>query len=946
MNRRFAHCFDANIAALKAMLPPRVSCDSIHPSLGATWIPGKIYASFIKKLLKLKETPEVVYSSELGAWRVKPPYGIGSSIENTYTYGTKDISAVKIIEKTLNAQTVKVYDHNFTPSGRCESTLNEKKTLEAQDKQRLIVSRFDEWVCSDPELERRIENIYNDTFVGYAISAYDGGFLSLPDLNPRVKLYPHQLNVVARILLSGTNLMLAHDVGTGKTYEMVVSAHELKRMGLSYKNLIVVPNNVLKATVDAHRLLYPKDDVLAVFPKDFPPSRRRETMRRIRDEDHVCIYMAYSSFDMITMSKAYWIKKMQADIAALEQEAGFIKESGYTKQAILREVESRKKELSEYSVKGKDPDWLCFDALGIDTLFVDEAHNYKNISITTHSENIIGLRKNGCKKYREMMEKVHSVKRAIFATGTPLTNSLSDLFVFQTYLQPETLKFHKINFFDSWVQTFSEKESNYEIDVTSSQIRPVDRFSAFHNLTELMAMFSTVCDFHHSTGEDIPFCKGPENISVLMNYMQEKYIRQLAERADAVRSHAVKRTEDNLLKITTDGRKCALDFRLVQTGKNNRDVDSIDIGSKVWACAKKVFEIYNAYPGTCQVVFSDIGTPRPEFNIYDALKKLLVMWGIPAAEVAFVHDAVSERARSKLFAAVNSGKVRVVIGSTFKLGIGVNIQEKLIALHHLSVPWRPSDMVQREGRMLRQGNTNPEVFIYRYITEGTFDSYSWQLLENKQRFISSFLSGVSFQRDSEDIADAVLNYAEVKALAIGDPLIKKRVEVSNRLERTRMQSTQRQRRLMELRTIIEQVPNTIESLRLEKSVVASDSGLYRAYRERITLKERRAVGEELLTALAANGMQDDEKLFDSYQGFDIMLPAGMTLDRPYVLVRSRNNGCYRVDMGGDKKMSATQRIDKLLSGLLMRIPDIEKRIREERRKKRAAGRRIRTGQPV
>lgn len=338
--------------------------------------------------------------------------------------------------------------------------------------------------------------------------------------------------------------------------------------------------------------------------------------------------------------------------------------------------------------------------------------------------------------------------------------------------------------------------------------------------------------------------------------------------------------------------------------------------------------------------------PRPEFNVYDALKKLLVMRGIPAAEVAFVHDAVSERARSKLFAAVNSGKVRVVIGSTFKLGIGVNIQEKLIALHHLSVPWRPSDMVQREGRMLRQGNTNPEVFIYRYITEGTFDSYSWQLLENKQRFISSFLSSVSFQRDSEDIADAVLNYAEVKALAIGDPLIKKRVEVSNRLERTRMQSTQRQRRLMELRTIIEQVPNTIESLRLEKSVVASDSSLYRAYRERITLKERRAFGEELLTALAANGMQDDEKLFDSYQGFDIMLPAGMTLDRPYVLVRSRNNGCYRVDMGGDKKMSATQRIDKLLSGLLMRIPDIEKRIREERRKKRAAGRRIRTGQPV
>lgn len=603
--------------------------------------------------------------------------------------------------------------------------------------------------------------------MGYASSAYDGSFLTLPELNPNVKLYPHQLNAVARILLSGTNIMLAHDVGTGKTYEMVVSAHELHRMGLSSKNLIVVPNNVLKATVDTHRMLYPADDILAIFPTDFTPAKRKDALKKIRDEDHVCIYMAYSSFDMISMSKVYWIRKMQSDIAALEREACSLS-YGYTKNSIKREIESRKKELSEYIVKGKDPNWLCFDALGVDTLFVDEAHNYKNISITTHSENIVGLRKNGCKKCRE---------------------------------------------------------------------------------------------------------------------------------------------------------------------------------SKVWACAKKVFEIYNAYPGTCQVVFSDIGTPRPEFNVYDALKKLLVMRGIPAAEVAFVHDAVSERARSKLFAAVNSGKVRVVIGSTFKLGIGVNIQEKLIALHHLSVPWRPSDMVQREGRMLRQGNTNPEVFIYRYITEGTFDSYSWQLLENKQRFISSFLSGVSCQRDSEDISDAVLNYAEVKALAIGDPLIKKRVEVSNRLERTRMQSTQRQRRLMELRTIIEQAPNTIESLKLEKSIVGSDCSLYRDYRERISLKERRAFGEELMTALAANGMQDEEKLFDNYQGFNIMLPAGMTLDRPYILVRSRNHGCYRVEMDGDKDMGVTQRIDKLLSGLLIRISDIEKRIHEERRKKRAAEDEYEQGNP-
>ena len=944
MNERFKHCFDANVKALRAMLPAKVTSDYIHPALGATWLPARFYAAFIKQLLKFRTAPEVSFSSELAEWKVKAPDGVSGSIENRFTYGTFYITAVKIIEKTMNAQTVKVYDYNYTSLGRCEVTLNDKKTFEAQEKQRQIIAAFEDWVHSDPAREDKITEYYNDAFVGYTTSAYDGSFLELPDLSPNVKLYPHQLNAIARILLSKSNILLAHDVGTGKTYEMIVSAHEMHRMDLSRKNIVVVPNNVLEATVSAHRSLYPKDSILAVFPKDFVPKKRCETIGRIRDGDYVCIYMAYSSFDMIPMSKSYWIAKKQADISALEREA-IAASTGSAKLALSTEIEAKKKELSKYAVEGKDPAWPCFDSLGINTLYLDEAHNYKNIPIPTKSDGVVGLRKAGCKKCRDMLEKVHFVDRAVFATGTPLTNSLSDLFVLQLYLQPEILKLRKINSFDAWVQTFSRKESNYEVDVTSSSITPVERFSSFHNLTELMSIFSMVCDFHHSTGENLPSYSGPVNVSIPRNRMQNEYVRCLVKRAEDVHTHAVNRKEDNLLKITTDGRKCALDVRLVDLDKYEIPVDLRMAGGKVEACAAKVYGLYRAYPGTCQIVFSDIGTPRLGYNVYDALKLELMRRGIPECEIAYVHDAESESARSKLFASINEAKTRVIIGSTPKLGIGVNIQEKLIALHHLSVPWRPSDMVQREGRLLRQGNSCPEVFVFRYITEGTFDSYSWQLLENKQRFISSFLSGVSCERESEDISDAVLSYAEVKALAIGDPLIKKRVETSNRIERTRIASTQRQRTLMQLRSIIEEIPETIEKLKQLKATAKADNDYYRSRRGRVNKHERESFGDALLAAVRGNGMCETERFFDSYQGFDVILPMNMTFDDPFVIVRSRNGGSYRVEMDGDKALGCAKRIDNLLDGLPAYMAELDRQILEQRRKRRAAEAELDLGNP-
>lgn len=928
-------------------MPAKLELEDIHVSLGASWVPEWVYFDFICNLLQLDEAPKVYFNKELSVWKIKSTDSMRYSVANNYTYGTTDISAIRIIEQTMNAKTVKVYDYTYHFNGTFDRALNKAKTLEAQEKQRTIIREFDSWIFADEFRRAKLQEAYNDTYVGYTFSPYDGSFLRLPELNKDITLYKHQRDAIARILLSDNNILLAHDVGTGKTYEMIVSAHEFKRMGLSDKNMIVVPNNVLKATVDAHTLLYPNDKILAVYPKDFTPEHRNEILEKIRDNDYVCIYMAYSSFDMIVMSKDYWTKKKEKEIQDISNAAANCS-SKDEKRTLELEVDRLKKKYITFLVQAKDTPWLPFEKLGITTLYVDEAHNYKNIPLTSKADNIVGMHNQGSKKCREMFEKCHSVNRIIFSAGTPLTNSLADLFVLQSYLQQDELKFREIDSFDMWINTFGERETNFEIDVDAGSLRPMTRFSSFHNLTELMSLFSTVCDFHQTQTDDseLPIFKGYENICVKKSKAQEEYISYLSERTDIIRSHRVKRTEDNLLKVTTDGRKCALDIRLVDLEDTDIFYSAMDIkNSKLNSCAKKIFEIYNLYPDTCQVVFSDLGTPKSQFNIYDTLKRLLIELGIPTHEIAFVHDATTETARATLFSKINSGLIRVIIGSTQKLGVGVNVQEKLIALHHLSVPWRPADMVQREGRIIRRGNTCKEVYIYRYITEGSFDSYSWQLLENKQRFISSFLSGTSGLRDQEDIADTVLSYAEVKALAIGNPLIKKRVETANRLERARMSSRQRQKQLIELRAIIESLPERIKRLEELQKKAIYDVSYYEKYKESIPKKERYAFGQELLEAIAGNHLYEIERIFDSYQGFNIVLPANMMREKPYVYVTHAGGGKYYVEMDGDKPLGCAMRIDHLLDELPNKVKAFENQISEAQKQKAEAEADIDKGNP-
>lgn len=934
INRKFPGKFDKNIEALKKILPVSLNIDEIHISLGASWIPVEEYMFFISDFLNLKEAVKVVYYKELARYKVVPTDEAGKSVLNTITYGVRGdeksssksgwvkqyLTALDIIEDTLNAKTVKVYDYIPTHVNRWnyfeyEAVFNRDKTIEAQDKQRQIIDAFKDWVYKNKYRIRLFEKYYNDTFVGYTYSKYNGDFLRLPELNPEIKLYKHQRDAIARVLLSGTNTLFSHDVGTGKTYEMIVSVHELWRMKLSEKNLIVVPNNVLKAMVDAHRLLYKDDEILVIYPKDFIPDKRNTMLKKIRDGSYVAIYMAYSSFDMITMSKEYYVDKLKRELNALKAAAYNAKEK-YIANEYTKQAKAVSKKLAKYEAEQKDSEYITFEELGINTLVVDEAHNYKNVPISSRADNIVGMSNGGSKKCREMLEKAHFVDRLIFATGTPLTNSLADLFTFQLYLQPDVLEYYNINTFDTWVNTFGRRETSIECDVdaNSTSLRTMTRFASFHNLGELMALFSQVCDFHHlaAAEEGLPKFGGAIDICVPKNEAQSAYIKGLSERTELIRNREVKRSEDNLLKVTTDGRKAALDIRLTDC----KIPLGIHTKTKIAVCADKVFELYNKYPSTAQIVFSDIGTPKTDFNVYDCLAQHLIQLGIPREEIAYVHDATSESARAKLFAEMNSGKLRVVIGSTQKLGVGVNVQERLIALHHLSVPWRPADMVQREGRIIRKGNTCEQVFIFRYITEGSFDAYSWQLLENKQRFISSFLSGNCAEREMDDIADAVLTYAEVKALCIGNKLIKTRVEVANQLERAKVASRARQRQMQELRTVIETSPKKQEQLKTLAKIARKDFAFYSSLKTAIPNDERIAFGEELIEALKENIAQSTQRIFDDYRGFDIVLPADMSEDCPYILIKSINNGCYRCEIELDKSaLGCSKTIDYLLEHL-------------------------------
>lgn len=941
-NDKYHGYFADNLRAIEKVLPPAVATKDIYITLGSPWVPADVIDDFIIHLFGDPPYPYYRYPEDLktihdeitGTWEIPCKSRYNHSVSVTKTYGTNRIEALNILENTLNMKAVNVTDEkkSLVNKSGVKRVINRKETIAALEKQKELIKAFQDWVWTDPARKERLEIIFENNFSCVRRRIFDGSFLTFPTMSPGVTLFPYQKDAVARIIFS-PNTLLAHDVGAGKTYVMVAAGQELRRMGLSKKNMYVVPNNIVGQWKNIFCLMYPDAKLLCIEPKMFKPSKREEILARIRDEDFDGIIIAYSCFEMIPLSRQCYLDELKAQ---QEEIAKLIQTKGKATSRLTKKQKKLSEAIFELNTAWDDMyDTVYFDELGITRLFVDEAHNFKNIPIETKTTNVLGISSVNSKKCKDMLDKVHMIQRkndgkgVVMATGTPITNSITDAFAMQTYLQSGELGLLDLQSFDSWIGMFAEKVTEFEIDVDTSSYRLATRFSKFHNLPELTSLLSSIADFHSvDDSAGIPSHDGYNDALIGKTKDFSDYLELISDRAEQVRTGMVSRRDDNMLKITTDGRKAALDMRLVDTHA------AFTFQSKVARCAENIADIYvkSFQDKSTQLVFCDSSTPKKGFNLYTELKERLMLYNIPEDQIAFIHDAETESKRSSLFRKVRKGEIRILIGSTFKLGLGVNIQDKLIALHHLDVPWRPADMVQREGRILRQGNTNKKIYIYRYITEGSFDAYSWQLLETKQRFISSLLSGSLTERSGADIDDTVLDYAEVKALAVGNPLVKERVEAANELMRYQVLQHKLTESRLQLEKELLEIPSKIVHQKELISQCEDDVDYCIKWREanppvtenklkKEEAEKRKELRETIGNAVRDNVLQTTENPLMVYRGFAVVLPTNMTAEKPYIwLVRS---GRYYVELG-DADVGNLIRIDNALDTLSDRLNAFKK----------------------
>ena len=937
--------FSDNLEALERIMPPGVNTDDIYITLGSPWIPTRIIDKFIVHLFGIHAGCEkecfCVKHHPSGEWEIPYKNRFMLDPRSYSTYGTPKIGALYLLEKTLNMKTPVVYDTQvcLTNKSGQRKVVNQSETTLAIEKQRELARLFRDWVWKNEDRRKTLKDIFENKYACYKRRFYDGSFLDFPRLSKSAELYPYQKNAVARIIFN-ENTLLAHDVGSGKTYVMIAAGMELRRMRLSKKNLYVVPNNIVGQWQKTFLTMYPDANLFVADPKSFTPDNRGDTLEKIRDNDYDGIVMAYSCFDRIPFSKQRMKDSIECREDAIEN-ADFYDD----RRASVAEKKKRIKKVRETLDEITLSFAVTFDELGITGLFVDEAHNYKNVSIATKFDKVLGINAKGSKKCNLMMEKVRYVQKnggkVVFATGTPITNSVTDAYIMQSYLQGSELALLDLESFDAWAGMFSELKADFEIDVDTSKYRLAERFSRFHNLPELSSILSGIADFHSTKkSADLPDFNGYKDCIIEKTPEFADYLNNISSRVDLVRLKLVDRTVDNMLKITTDGRKAALDLRLVDNNK------PFTMQSKVYRCAENVFDIYEKYKSEklTQIIFCDVSTPKKNFNVYDELQRLLLSFGVAPDEIAYIHDATTEKKRSELFEKTRKGEVRILLGSTFKLGIGVNVQDKLIAVHHIDVPWRPADMVQREGRIIRPGNTNKEVFIYRYITDGSFDAYSWQLLETKQNFIAALLEGSVEERNGDDIRDAVLSYAEVKALAIGNPLIKERVEVYNsliRLKQLQLKTAEiRDRLACELNALPVKISE--QRVRIEncdKDVLfykTQKENIYRArkieemnFGEKVVkleyIEKKREFNEKLYGEIIGHIMESAEKHATDYCGFKVIIPPNTSPDKLCVFLE--NNGRYQVEIG-DTDKGVMQRLYNCLEDLEGRSARLKEKLKE------------------
>ena len=815
--------FAANVQALTQVQPKDLDASEIEVRIGTTWIEPEDYEQFIYELLGTPRRAQAVkaayynsgiqikYNTYGQNWFIENKALDKRSIAATKTYGTSRIDAYSIMEETLNLRTVTIRDRIDDGDGKYHYEVNKKETMLAREKQNQIKEAFKAWIFKDQERRQKYVDYYNNTFNCIRLRSYDGSFLQFPGMNPEIKLREHQKNAVARILLGG-NTLLAHVVGAGKTYTMMAACMEQKRLGLSNKNVIVVPKSLIGQTAGEFMRLYPSANILVATERDFEKSRRKQFVSRIATGDYDCIIMSHSQFEKIPISKERKERMLNDQIQEISYAIEEIKaEKG--EQWTVKQMEGEKKKLEQQlkalSDETRKDDLICFEELGIDSIMVDEAHHFKNLAIFSKMNNVSGISSSGSQKAMDMylkcqyLSEINDGRGIVFATGTPVSNTMCELYVMQLYLQKQALERMNIHHFDSWATNFGEVTTALELTVEGSGFRFKSRFNKFTNLPELMTIFREVADVQTSDMLKLPVPGLRTGNYIIVDSEPDWYIKQVMEefvkRAEAIRAGGVDPSVDNFLKITNEARLLGTDARLLQPDAPNNPESKLN--KVVENVAAEYFQNNQNGKIGCQLVFSDIGTPKAAwsedweelfkqgartFDVYNYIKTELVKKGIPAEEIDFIHDAKTDAQRDTLFKEMRTGKKKIMIGSTDQCGTGVNVQKHLVAMHHIDCPWKPSCIEQREGRGIRQGNENDEIAVYRYVTKGTFDAYSWSLVENKQRFISQVMTSKSVSRTCEDIDEATLSYAEIKAVATGNPLIKEKMQLENDVQRLKL----------------------------------------------------------------------------------------------------------------------------------------------------------------
>ena len=912
--------YKVNVEALQKVQPKDLTASEISVRLGATWLPPDDVQEFIFHLL---ETPryaqwniKVHFSPFTSEWNIEGKSYDKGNVRAYNTYGTSRINAYKIIEETLNLKDVRIFDYIEDDEGKKKAVLNKKETAIAQSKQEMIKQEFQDWIWSDPERRERLCKSYNEKFNSVRPREYDGSHIIFNGMNPEIELREHQKNAVAHILYGG-NTLLAHAVGAGKTFEMVAAAQESKRLGLCNKSLFVVPNHLTEQWAAEYLQLYPAANILVATKKDFETKNRKKFCGRIATGDYDAVIIGHSQFEKIPMSierqraiLEQQLEEITGGIAELKRNRG----ENFSIKQLEKSKKSIRQKLDKLNDQTKKDDVVTFEELGVDRLFVDESHYYKNLYLYTKMRNVGGIAQTEAQKSSDLfmkcryLDEITGGRGTVFATGTPISNSMVELYTIQRYLQYNTLVKNGLQHFDAWASTFGETITAVELTPEGTGYRAKTRFAKFYNLPELMAMFKEIADIKTADMLNLPVPEAKyHNIAVKPSEMQKEMVASLAERAEQVRGGGVDSSVDNMLKITNDGRKLALDQRMLN------DMLPDFEGSKINACVDNIYRIWkeNADKKSAQLVFCDLSTPKNDgtFSVYNDIRKKLIERGIPESEVKFIHEADTDMKKKELFQKTRKGEVRVLLGSTQKMGAGTNVQDKLIALHDVDCPWRPSDLEQRSGRIVRQGNENPQVDIYRYVTEQTFDAYLYQLVEGKQKFASQIMTSKSPVRSAEDIDETALSYAEIKMLATGNPYIKEKMDLDIQVQKLKMLKSNflsekygledkvikfYPQQIAYLKSRVEGLTKDVETAKLHpKPIDEQPLGMMVSG---VSYSEKAEAGQEIINACKSMNSPDAIPLGE-YRGFQMELYFD-TVQRNYV-VKLKGETSRDVPLGDD-----------------------------------------------